>query len=87
MERPPKTDCLFLLLKVIFGKSKIGYLTQMFFLCYRSEKSQLRWYEKMDGRIHHSAMLKEYSRSSADQVTHLFIFSSVLTPLLNVLSC
>ena len=33
----------------------------------RSAKNQLRFYEKIEGAVHHKAVVKEYSRSSADQ--------------------
>jgi hypothetical protein len=44
----------------------------------RSDRNQLRLYEKIDGEAHHEAIVKEYSRSSADQVIFEFKINSTL---------
>merc|ERR1719400_2187782 len=54
----------------------------------RSAKNQLRWYEKIGGRLNHLTAVKEHSRSAADQdvpLPHELRPPSVLNKTMNFL--
>jgi hypothetical protein len=56
----------------------------------RSSKNQLRLYEKIEGLVHHKAVVKEYSRSAADAsipLSHEMRPAHILTQTMDHLLC